>query len=103
MEEKGAPELDQLRGGDGGGDIVWPWRLMITASNASSNADPIPFPLSADIFPPSASKLPVLIRELVGHPCRVVTPTTVITEDFNPNRVNVLVNEHDVIIDIRYG
>jgi Peptidase inhibitor I78 family len=63
----------------------------------------MPFPFSTDVFPPSARNFPVLVRELVGRPCRVVTPMTVITVDFNQERVNFVVDEHGIVIDIRFG
>lgn len=89
-------------GGDGGGDIVWPWKLTVSPESEQDNHPP-PVSLASDVFPPSACAYPVLVRELLGHPCRLIAPGTVVTEDFRPERVNFVVDEQGVIKDIRFG
>ena len=47
--------------------------------------------------------LPVLIRELLGRPCRCYRQGAVLTEDFMPERVNVEHDETGRISDIWFG
>ncbi|QBR03616.1 hypothetical protein E1956_41635 [Paraburkholderia pallida] len=102
MSEKTVVETTSAGGDNHGGSHPWPWKLTI-ASSSDLGDNARPSQIAGDVFPPSARNLPVLIRELIGHPCRLLTPSTVVTEELNPNRINILVDEHNVITDIRYG
>jgi hypothetical protein len=86
----------------GGGDFPWPWKLVVmSSSNAETNQTP--FPLSREVFPPSVLMFPVTVRELIGRRCRLITPRTVITEDFDHERLNIVLNDEGIVRDIRLG
>lgn len=73
-----------------------------------NNPRPVPWPWSAHFdaskaFPPSISELPVLVKDLVGRPCRIIRPDSVVTNDWEPTRVNIFLDANDRIIDIRFG
>ncbi len=54
-------------------------------------------------FPPGIGGVPVLIRELLGRPCRCYRQGDALTDDFIPDRVNVEHDEDGRISDIWFG
>ncbi len=75
------------KGGDGGGDIVWPW------ANSVNDDDFVPWPISKSLGPRAVS-------ELIGKKCRVVKITDRVTGDRDPGRVTILLDEHGHILEI---
>jgi len=69
-------------GGDGGGDIVWPW---------SKDTRPVPFPLLGT---------PVLIKDLKGRKCRIITFGNKVPQDRDPGRVTIFLSEENRIEQI---
>lgn len=51
----------------------------------------------------SVTANPVLVRELIGRPCRPYRQGDALTKDFVPSRVNIELTANDVIADIWYG
>jgi len=68
--------------------VPWPWALRFEGTDA---------------FPPSISDLPVLIKDLINRPCRIILPDSVVTEDWVPDRVNIFVDATNRVTDIRFG
>ncbi|BBU30279.1 hypothetical protein BTHE68_40130 [Burkholderia sp. THE68] len=98
QEPKNAPEES-----DGGGSFTWPWRVTITSAKASTQTDPIiPWPLAEEAFPPSVKNIPVFLQDLIGRQCRMLTPSSVVAEEFRHDRVNILVDDSGIITDIRF-
>ncbi len=54
-------------------------------------------------FPWSVQEIPMSIKELIGRPCRVIRPDTLVTEDYKPERVNIHLGEDSRILDIKFG
>lgn len=46
---------------------------------------------------------PVLIRELIGRPVRCFREGDVVTQDFRPQRTNIVTDAAGVIVDIYFG
>ncbi|WP_447789403.1 I78 family peptidase inhibitor [Pseudomonas farris] len=68
-------------GGDGGGDFQWPW----------GDLRPVPFPLTS---------VPVMIKELIGRKCRVLSKGDMVTQEIEPGRVNIFLGDNGRIVDI---
>lgn len=95
-------KLDE-RDSSGGGSFTWPWRVTITSADASAQFNPIiPWPLAAEVFPPSVKHIPALLQDLIGRQCRLLTPSSIVTEEYRPDRVNILVDDGGRITDIRF-
>lgn len=67
-----------------------------------------PFPMSDDkmgehIFPVSIKSVPERVGDLVGRLCRVIRPGDQVTFDYNPNRVNIYLDDRSRIRDVRFG
>lgn len=62
-------------GGDGGGDVPWPW---------SKDIRPVPFPLLGT---------PVFINDLKGKICRVIAFGDKPNADRKPGRVTIFLNK----------
>lgn len=67
-------------GGDGGGDVPWPWDYR-----------PVPFPLS---------NAPISIKDLIGRACRVVRQGDVVTQEIEPGRVTIFLSESGRIEEV---
>lgn len=67
--------------GDGGDSHVWPW----------SDTRPVPFPLSG---------IPMTIKELIGRKCQVVRVGDSVTQEIEPGRITILLNEHGRILNL---
>lgn len=64
-----------ISGGDGGGDVVWPW---------SKDTRPVPFPLLGTSL---------LINELKGRKCRVIAFGDKVIQDCDPGRVTIFLTK----------
>ncbi|MCP4932939.1 MAG: hypothetical protein GY927_01755 [bacterium] len=62
------------------GQIPWPWAQIS-----------------------SVAKTPVLLREIIGRPCRCYHKGDALTEDFRPDRVNIELDQENRILDIWFG
>ena len=67
-------------GGDGGGDIYWPW-----------STHPVPFPLS---------NAPVSIKDLIGRKFRVVRQGDVVNQEIDSGRVTIFLSKDNRIEEI---
>lgn len=54
-------------------------------------------------FPLSVNNVPQTIKDLIGRQCRVIKLGGSITMDYNPNRVNIILDEKSHIKDISFG
>ncbi len=57
----------------------------------------------AGLASPSASALPVLTRELIGRPSRCYRHGDLLTQEFQPDRVNIERDDKNRISDIWFG
>lgn len=67
-------------GGDGGGDVPWPFDYR-----------PVPFPLS---------NAPMSLKDLIGRKCRVVRRGEAVTQEIEPGRVTVLLSDSGRVEEI---
>ncbi|MNP19042.1 hypothetical protein D3C76_1115520 [compost metagenome] len=75
----------KVHGGDGGGDIVWPW--------AKDDDDWTPWPISRKLGADA-------VRALIGHKCRMVRIGEQVTGEIEPGRITILLDEHGRIQEI---
>jgi hypothetical protein len=54
-------------------------------------------------FPLSVNSVPQTVKDLIGRQCRVIKSGDPITMDYNPNRVNIILDEKSRIKDISLG
>ncbi|WP_330113967.1 hypothetical protein SA496_14435 [Pseudomonas sp. JS3066] len=67
-------------GGDGGGDIIWPWSKI-----GGDDFTPWPASLLADA--------PTLIKDLKGRKCRVVCVGDRVDQGSEPGRVTIFLKD----------
>jgi|GEM_PF-6875509 len=53
--------------------------------------------------PPPMGQEPELISELKGRPLRVIRPGGIVTTDFIPDRVNIMVDDRERIQSVTFG
>jgi hypothetical protein len=96
--EAGGEDPFPLALADNGDDLFpWPWlRQNGEQSNVKNMVRLIKQMSSPDMNP-------VLVRELIGKPCRVLRPGDVGTSDFQPWRVNIRLDENGTIDEITFG
>lgn len=64
-------------GGSGGGDVPWPWALSLSVA-------------------------PTTIKDLVGKKCRVVGKGDAVTQEYEPSRVTLFLDEEGRIVDVYF-
>lgn len=79
-------EFEEPKTISGGEPLPWPWAVAAPIAEMTS-----------------VSANPVLVRDLIGRNCRVYTTGDALTKDFRPSRVNIELNERQVIVDIWFG
>ncbi|MFM0058555.1 I78 family peptidase inhibitor [Paraburkholderia phytofirmans] len=82
-------------GGDGGGDIVWPWGLLQARLKAGIPSDDLSVGLGI-------KDRPVLLRDLVGLECRIIRPGDFVTMDYRLNRANISLDKDGRIAQIDF-
>jgi len=82
---------------NGGGSFTWPWQAQLEGADGSARHT-----LSGEQFPPSAQRMPVLLRDIVGLRVRLIRPGDVITDDYLFDRINLFEDASGRIVDIRF-
>jgi Peptidase inhibitor I78 family len=81
----------------GGPEVPFPWTLTPAAGAVATIPPHVAMANSLSI----ADK-PSTIKELIGHPLRVIRPGDAVTFDYMPGRVNIVVDDHNIIQDIGF-
>lgn len=99
-------------GGQGGttyspqmGEVSDPAHMTVANGDAGENAQEAPVTIEAECNYNDWVGQPVDEEAVkaTGRPYRILKPDSAATMDFNPERINVLVDDHDVVTAVRCG
>jgi peptidase inhibitor I78 family protein len=90
-----------------GPEVPFPLRLSFEKTDALALCPDCTFPMMVEgeeiPFPLSVKSVPKTVEELIGRLCRVIISGDHIKMDYNPNRVNIILDEKSRIKDISFG